>query len=93
MEGMKLNLTQTVEGMEFKNHDEIVRANEEVYKRRFLNAMTQGAAKCNHMFHMVEDELSKLDLGDFPTSILKWWVSSGHMFYVVPKMDKEVKVE
>lgn len=92
MEGMKLNLTpQTVEGMEFKNHDEIVRANEEVYKRRFLNAMTQGAAKkCNHMFHMVEDELSKLD-PRLPNKYSKMMSAADYMFYVVPKMDKEVK--
>ena len=30
--------------MQFKNHDDMVNATGEIYKRRFLNAMTQGAA-------------------------------------------------
>jgi hypothetical protein len=50
-----------VEGIEFENHDEIQRANKEVYKRRFVNAMIQGSSKkCSHMFHLVEDEVSNI---------------------------------
>lgn len=51
-----------IEGMEFENHDSIANANDEVYKRRFINAMIQGAAmKTNHMFHLITDELMEMD--------------------------------
>lgn len=51
-----------IEDMEFDNHDSIANANDEVYKRRFINAMIQGASmKTNHMFHMVQDELMELN--------------------------------
>lgn len=91
LEGTKLNPTpMAVEGMEFKNHDEIIRANEEVYKRRFLNAMTQGAAKkCNHMFHMVDEELSKLD-PRLPNKYAKMMAAADYMYYVIPKMEQGV---
>ncbi len=91
MEGAKLNPTpKAVEGMEFKNHDEMVRANEEVYKRRFLNAMTQGAAKkCNHMFHMVEEELTKLD-PRLPNKYSKMMSAADYMYYVIPNLDNAV---
>ena len=45
IEGTKKNPRPVNVDIEFKNHDEIVLANEEVYKRRFLNALIQGAAK------------------------------------------------
>lgn len=48
--------------MEFENHDSIANANKEVYKRRFVNALIQGAAKkCNHMFHLLDNELMNVD--------------------------------
>lgn len=51
-----------IEGMEFDNHDGITSANDEVYKRRFINAMIQGAAmKTNHMFHLITDELMSMN--------------------------------
>jgi len=46
----------------FDSHAELVKANGEVYKRRFINAMIQGSAKkVNHMFHMVDTELQNMD--------------------------------
>ena len=46
----------------FDSHAELVKANGEVYKRRFINAMIQGSAKkVNHMFHMVDTELQDMD--------------------------------
>lgn len=61
-DGTKENKSPVQLQTEFENHDEMVNANKEVYKRRFLNAMIQGAAKkCNHMFHMVDDEISEID--------------------------------
>jgi hypothetical protein len=54
--GTKKEPTPAASDMEFNNHDEMTNLKKEVYKRRFLNAMTQGAAKkCNHMFHLVDE--------------------------------------
>ena len=77
-----------VDGMEFENHDEIENANAEVYKRRFLNAMTQGAAKkCNHMFHMVDDELNELD-PRLANKYSKMMSAADYIYYVIPKMEE-----
>ena len=90
MIGTKKNPTPVVNEVEFKNHDEMVNANEEVYKRRFLNAMTQGAAKkCSHMFHMVDDELSDID-PRLASRYAKLMASADYMYYVVPKMEEGV---
>lgn len=52
----------SISDMEFENHDSIASANKEVYKRRFINALIQGACKkCNHMFHLLDDELMSVD--------------------------------
>lgn len=51
-----------IEDMEFDNHDSIVNANDEVYKRRFINSMIQGAAKKgHHMYYLADKELMNLD--------------------------------
>lgn len=76
--------------MEFKNHDEMVLAKEEVYKRRFLNAMIQGAAKkVNHMFHMVDDELSEMD-PRLPNKYAKMMSAADYMYYIIPAMHEGV---
>jgi hypothetical protein len=47
---------------EFDNHDEVENAAKEIQKRRFINAMIQGSAKkCNHMFHMADNEINAID--------------------------------
>lgn len=52
----------SINDMEFDNHEAIASANKEVYKRRFVNALIQGAAKkCNHMFHLLDKDLMKVD--------------------------------
>lgn len=63
LEGVRTNPSPVViEDMDFENHDSLVSAKDEVYKRRFVNAMIQGAAKKgHHMFHMVDDKLSKMN--------------------------------
>jgi hypothetical protein len=79
-----------VDGMTFENHDDIVSINDEVYKRRFLNAMIQGAAKkCNHMFHMVDDELSDLD-PRLPNRYNKMMSAADYAYYVIPKIEEGV---
>jgi len=90
IEGTKKHPTPKATSVEFDNHAQIVEANEEVYKRRFLNAMTQGAAKkCNHMFHMVDDELTNID----PRLVNKYdkmMVTADYMYYVIPEMENGV---
>jgi hypothetical protein len=72
---------------EFDNHDQIVEANEEVYKRRFINAMIQGAAKkCNQMFYMVEDELTAID-PRLPSKYAKTMAAADYLYFAVPKME------
>lgn len=47
---------------QFDSHEELMSANGEVYKRRFINAMIQGSAKkVNHMFHMIDKELEDIN--------------------------------
>jgi len=90
MKDTKKNPTPIVSEIEFKNHDQMVSANEEVYKRRFLNAMTQGAAKkCNHMFHMVDEELSDIE-PRLANRYTKMMASADYMYYVIPKMENGI---
>jgi hypothetical protein len=91
LEGTKKNpKPMPVEGMQFESHDDMVNATSEVYKRRFLNAMGQGAAKkCNHMFHMVDDELTNMD-PRLPNKYNKMMSAADYMYYVIPKMDDGV---
>ena len=89
LKGAKMNpKPMSVEGMEFERHDDFVKANEEVYKRRFLNAMTQGAAKkCNHMFHMVDEDLVNMD-PRLPNKYHKLMSAADYMYYVVPNLEE-----
>lgn len=89
MVGTKKNSKPMTVEMEFKNHDDMVNANEEVYKRRFLNAMTQGAAKkCNHMFHMVDNELTEMN-PRLPNKYAKMMAAADYMYYIIPAMHDE----
>jgi hypothetical protein len=77
--------------MDFKNHDEMVSITGEVYKRRFVNAMIQGAAKtCNHMFHMVNNELEDIDpkLSNLYKKMMM--TSADYVYYVIPKMENGI---
>ena len=90
IEGTKKNPKPVTVEMEFENHDAASNANKEVYKRRFLNAMTQGAAKkCNHMFHMVDDELTDIEprLGN---KYAKLMAAADYMYYIIPNMENGV---
>jgi hypothetical protein len=88
--GDNKNKTPMPVEMEFENHAQMSNAKDEVYKRRFLNAMTQGSAKkCNHMFHMVDDELANLD-PRLPSRYAKMMSAADYMYYVIPKMENGV---
>jgi hypothetical protein len=90
MEGTKKNPTPKATDMTFENHDAIVNAKEEVYKRRFLNAMIQGAAKkCSHMFHNVDDELTNMD-PKLVNRYTKLMAAADYMYYVIPNMENGV---
>lgn len=87
LEGTKKNPTPKSSDYQFENHDDMVNAKEEVYKRRFLNAMIQGAAKkTNHMFHMADDELTDMD-PRLLNRYSKVMSAADYMYYVIPKMD------
>ena len=91
LEGTKLNPSPvTLKEMDFNNHNDIINAGNEVHKRRFLNAMIQGAAKkCNHMFHMVDDELTKMN-PKLPNKYSKMMSAADYMYYVIPNMENGV---
>jgi hypothetical protein len=63
LEGIRTNPSpQVIEDMEFDNHESLVSAKDEVYKRRFVNAMIQGASKKgHHMFHEVDRKLTNMN--------------------------------
>jgi hypothetical protein len=80
-----------VEDMEFNNHDDIEKASGEVYKRRFVNAMIQGAAKkCNHMFHQVDEELTQMD-PRMITQYNKMMSAADYAYYAVDNIDHAIK--
>ena len=90
MVGTKKNPKPMSVEMEFKNHDDLVNANEEVYKRRFVNAMIQGAAKkCNHMFHMADDELTELD-PRLPNKYSKMMAGADYAYYITSGLESAV---
>ena len=90
LEGTKKNPKPITVEMEFDNHDSMISANKEVYKRRFLNAMTQGAAKkCNHMFHMVDDELTDIE-PRLANKYAKMMAAADYMYYIIPQMENGV---
>ena len=76
---------------EFNDHDEIVQANTEVKKRRAVNALIQGASmSVNHMFHMVNQELSDID-ARLPGIYKKMMSAADMTYFIVPDMDKQIK--
>ena len=87
LEGTKKHPKPKSNDYQFENHEDMVNAKGEVYKRRFLNAMIQGAAKkTNHMFHMVDDELTNMD-PRLLNRYSKVMSAADYMYYVIPKMD------
>lgn len=82
---------QTVEDMDFDSHEDIEKASDEVYKRRFLNAMIQGSAKkSTHMFHMVDDELTNID-PRLPSLYGKMMSAADYAYYVFDNISNATK--
>lgn len=78
------NFRESPEGddMEFDSHDELKNSTGEVYKRRFINAMIQGAAKkTNHMFHMIDHELEALE-PQLPSNYSKLMTGADYAYMV-----------
>jgi hypothetical protein len=87
LEGTKKHPKPKSNDYQFESHEDMVNAKDEVYKRRFLNAMIQGAAKkTNHMFHMVDDELTNMD-PRLLNRYSKVMSAADYMYYIIPKMD------
>ena len=88
MEGTKINASPiTLDETDFESHEDIQNANSEVYKRRFINAMNQGAAmKTNHMYHIVDEELTKMD-PTLPTKYGKMMAAADYMYYIMDNID------
>lgn len=76
--------------MEFKNHAEMEEVKDEVYKRRFINAMVQGAAtKSSEILRSVENEL--MDINTLlPTKYLKIMTAGDIINYMIPKAKSKV---
>jgi hypothetical protein len=94
MEGTKKEKLPTMVEVEFQDHEQIQDANDNVYKRRFLNAMTQGAAKkSSHMFHLVNKELSAMD-PRLTNKYGKLMAAADYCYFVEPDMHdiKNVRV-
>lgn len=80
-----INLT-----IEFKDNDEMVSAKAEVYKRRLINALIQGAPKkIIHMFNDAEDELSEIN-PRLPNKYSKLVASSDYLYHVLPSIENMV---
>jgi uncharacterized protein YutD len=87
LEGTKKHPTPKSNDYQFESHSDMVNAKEEVYKRRLLNAMIQGSAKkTNHMFHVVDEELTNMD-PRLLNRYSKVMSAADYMYYVIPKMD------
>jgi len=85
--GTKKNKKPLTTEMEFNNHDDIVNANKEVLKRRFVNSMIQGASmKSNNMFHMIGDELTDID-PRLPNKYSKLMSASEYCYYIIPNLE------
>lgn len=90
LDGTSRNESPVLVEVEFDNHNSIADANANVYKRRFLNAMTQGAAKkSSHMFHMVDKELSAMD-PRLTTKYGKLMAAADYCYFVIPDMNNGV---
>jgi hypothetical protein len=75
---------------EFEDHEEMEYANDSVYKRRFINGMINGAAKkVNHMFHLVDDELTKLN-PRLPNNYSKLMSGTDYIYFQVPDLKTSV---
>jgi hypothetical protein len=82
---------QTVDDMDFDSHEDIEKASDEVYKRRFLNSMIQGSAKkSTHMFHMVDDELTNID-PRLPNLYGKMMSAADYAYYVFDTISNATK--
>jgi len=71
---------------EFDDHSEMEYANDSVYKRRFANAMNQGAAKkVNHMYHLADNELTNMN-PKLINNYKKMMSAADYMYYLYPDL-------
>lgn len=90
LEGTRKEKLPTLVEVEFDDHDSIEMANKHVYKRRFLNAMTQGMPmRTLNMFHLVQEELSAMDPRLTP-KYGKLMAAADYCYFVEPDMHEVV---
>lgn len=89
LKNTKLNNTPTnIDDIEFESHNELSEANEEIYKRRFVNSIIQGAGmKTNHMFNIVDEDLLKLN-PTLPTKYNRLMSLTDYHYFIVDKLDE-----
>lgn len=76
--------------MEFEDHAQMELAGKEVDKRRFLNAMSQGAAmRTNHMYHMAGDEIADID-PKLPNAYNKMMSNANYLYMANPNVNAAV---
>jgi hypothetical protein len=88
--GTKMNESPVaVNDMDFDSTESIAEANGHVYKRRLLNAMTQGASMKGHgMFHMVSEELAAMN-PHMPNKHAKIMANAEYSQFMTPKLDSK----
>ncbi len=90
--GTKKNKKPIKLEIEFKDNNEMVNAKSEVYKRRFINAMIQGAPKkINHIFNDIDDELSEID-PRLPNKYSKIIASADYLYHIIPSIENMTNV-
>lgn len=76
--------------VEFKNHAAMEEVRDEVYKRRFVNAMIQGAAnEVDNVLDSIENEVMDINT-QLPNKYLKLVTAGEIVNYMVPKLKNEV---
>jgi hypothetical protein len=76
--------------MEFEDHAQMEDTGKEVDKRRFINAMAQGAAmRTNHMYHMAGDELAECN-PKLPNAYNKMMSNINYLYMANPDMNAAV---
>ena len=76
--------------IEFRDNNEMVNAKAEVYKRRLINAMVQGAPeKILHMSNDAEDVLSEIN-PRLPNKYFKLVACADYLYHVLPTVENMV---
>lgn len=88
--GAKKEPKPVSETLDFMDHEEMKSSKAEINKRRFVNAMIQGAAKkSTYMFNLVDDELADIE----PLLLNKYnklMTATDYSYFVIDKMADQI---